>query len=150
MIPLSATFILFDFVIHNPDNDTTQENLALLDRAAEFFSQIDYDSEGALPGKIISRFAGIARQYALNFQDRDPQSILPKVDMQQGIIPVWDYAPNIDFSDVDVCKYFLVFIDLSLTKKTYSFLRSTCIRILPHLILAQDLLVPLQRSRGRP
>ncbi|GJC90080.1 putative transcriptional regulatory protein C530.05 [Colletotrichum liriopes] len=62
-IPLSALFILFDFVIHNPEHPGTEENLALLDVVGGHFGFIDVVSKGALPGSIISEFAGIARRY---------------------------------------------------------------------------------------
>ncbi|KAK4182869.1 fungal-specific transcription factor [Podospora australis] len=67
IMPLSALFILFDFVIHNPSHSSTQENLALLDAASRYFSLIDVASKGILPGNIISEFAGIARRYSLRF-----------------------------------------------------------------------------------
>lgn len=105
-MPLSAVFVLFDFVIHNPGHKQTECNLALLDQASEYFGQVDFASEGALPGNIISSFAGIARQYILNLQGSGPTS---NPEMHQGIQPIWDYAPNIDFRDIDVGNLFLVY-----------------------------------------
>ncbi|KAJ5541861.1 hypothetical protein N7494_006937 [Penicillium frequentans] len=99
IMPLSAIFILFDFAIHNPGHKQTECNLALLDQASEYFGQVDFASGGALPGNIISSFAGIARQYTLNLQGSGPIS---GPEMHQGIQPIWDYAPNIDFRDIDV------------------------------------------------
>jgi hypothetical protein len=101
-MPLSAVFVLFDFVIHNPAHRETESNIAFLDQAAAYFSQLDYASKGALPGSIISSFAGIARQYILKLRERVPTPTISKPEMQQGIQPIWDYGPDIDFKDIDV------------------------------------------------
>lgn len=55
--------ILFDLVIDNPNHSETSLNLALLDIASGHFSRIEYSSNGALPGGLISEFAHLARQY---------------------------------------------------------------------------------------
>ncbi|KAJ5826758.1 hypothetical protein N7447_003521 [Penicillium robsamsonii] len=60
IMPSSAAFVLFDFVIYNPTHTETESNVAFLDQAAAYFRQLDYAFEGALPGSIISSFAGIA------------------------------------------------------------------------------------------
>ncbi|RYP89999.1 hypothetical protein DL770_003844 [Monosporascus sp. CRB-9-2] len=73
-MPLSALFILFDFVIYNPGHAKTDENLVLLDMVSRYFGLIDSASRGALPGSIISEFAGIARQYVFNFQKSTVES----------------------------------------------------------------------------
>lgn len=67
-MPLSALFVLFDFVIHNPHHARTEENIALLDAASRYFGVIDSASKGALPGGIISEFAGIAGRYVSSVQ----------------------------------------------------------------------------------
>ncbi|CAP91852.1 Pc13g07830 [Penicillium rubens Wisconsin 54-1255] len=102
IMPLSAVFVLFDFVIHNPAHRETESNIAFLDQAAAYFSQLDYASKGALPGSIISSFAGIARQYILKLRERVPTPTISKPEMQQGIQPIWDYGPDIDFKDIDL------------------------------------------------
>jgi hypothetical protein len=107
-MPLSAVFVLFDFVIHNTTHKETESNIAFLDRAAAFFSQLDYASKGALPGSIISSFAGIARQYVLKSQERRPTHSASKPEMEQGILPIWEYGPDIDFKDIDVGESFLM------------------------------------------
>lgn len=101
-MPLSAVFILFDFVIHNPTHRETESNIALLDQAATYFSQLDWASKGVLPGSIISSFSSIARQYILKLRERVPMPIASRPEMHQGILPTWDYVPNIDFKDTDV------------------------------------------------
>ncbi|KAF4976125.1 hypothetical protein FZEAL_7144 [Fusarium zealandicum] len=63
IMPLSALFILFDFIIHNPRHTRTEENLVLLDTVSRYFAIVDSISRGALPGSIISEFASIARQF---------------------------------------------------------------------------------------
>ncbi|KAJ9156664.1 Fungal specific transcription factor [Pleurostoma richardsiae] len=63
IMPLSALFILFDFVIHNPFHSDTRSNLTLLDVASGHFSLLEHVSAGLLPGNHLSEFAHIARQY---------------------------------------------------------------------------------------
>nr|XP_036589786.1 uncharacterized protein CTRU02_00540 [Colletotrichum truncatum]KAF6801791.1 hypothetical protein CTRU02_00540 [Colletotrichum truncatum] len=62
-IPLTALFVLFDIVIHDPRQPETGSNLALLDMVAGHFSRIEYASNGTLPGSLISEFTKIARDY---------------------------------------------------------------------------------------
>lgn len=62
-MPISALFILFDLVIHNPTHPETNNNLALLDVASGHFSRIEYASRGTLPGSLVSEFAHIAREF---------------------------------------------------------------------------------------
>lgn len=62
-VPLTALFVLFDLVIENPTHPETSSNLALLDIGSGHFSRIEYASQGALPGSIVSEFAHIARSY---------------------------------------------------------------------------------------
>ncbi|EHK22926.1 uncharacterized protein TRIVIDRAFT_4969, partial [Trichoderma virens Gv29-8] len=64
IMPLSALFILFDFVIHNPAHPDTRQNLILLDIVSGHFSLLEHVSGGVLPGSYLSRFGNIARQYA--------------------------------------------------------------------------------------
>ncbi|KAH8689526.1 fungal-specific transcription factor domain-containing protein [Talaromyces proteolyticus] len=63
VIPLSALFILFDFVVHNPSHPETSTNLALLDVAGGYFSRLEYATGGSLPSSLLSDFAHIARQF---------------------------------------------------------------------------------------
>lgn len=62
-MPLSALFILFDFVVHNPTHPETKSNLSLLGVAAGYFCRLEYASKGSLPSSLLSDFAAIARQY---------------------------------------------------------------------------------------
>ncbi|KAF6831218.1 hypothetical protein CPLU01_06916 [Colletotrichum plurivorum] len=62
-IPITALFVLFDIVIHDPRQPDTASNLALLDMVAGHFSRIEYASGGTLPGSLIAEFAKIARDY---------------------------------------------------------------------------------------
>ncbi|KAL1964787.1 hypothetical protein VTN77DRAFT_6654 [Rasamsonia byssochlamydoides] len=68
VIPLSALFILFDFVVHNPSHPETSTNLALLDVAAGYFSRLEYATGGSLPSSLLSDFAHIARQFIRDVQ----------------------------------------------------------------------------------
>ncbi|KAH9214474.1 fungal-specific transcription factor domain-containing protein [Leptodontidium sp. 2 PMI_412] len=67
-MPLSALFILFDFVVHNPTHLETKSNLSLLGVAAGYFCRLEYSSRGSLPSSLLSNFAGIARQYVDDFE----------------------------------------------------------------------------------
>ncbi|KAI9834090.1 MAG: hypothetical protein M1819_003375 [Sarea resinae] len=68
VMPLSALFILFDLVVHNPTHPETNNNLALLDVASGHFSRLEYASSGSLPGSLVAEFAHIARQYVRDIQ----------------------------------------------------------------------------------
>lgn len=70
VLPVSAVFILFDLVIHNPSHRESRTNLSLLDTAAGYFSLVDIASNQALPGGILPEFAHIAREYFWKAQQR--------------------------------------------------------------------------------
>ncbi|QKX53732.1 uncharacterized protein TRUGW13939_00812 [Talaromyces rugulosus] len=61
--PLSAMFTLFDFVIHNPEDEKTAGNLSLLGIAAGYFCRLEYASGGALKTSVLSDISHIARDY---------------------------------------------------------------------------------------
>ncbi|KAL3456124.1 fungal-specific transcription factor domain-containing protein [Aspergillus heterothallicus] len=63
ILPLSALFILFDFVIHHPTDSDIHGYLTLLDIVAGHFSQLDYASNGAIPSSHLSEFSHMARGY---------------------------------------------------------------------------------------
>lgn len=63
IMPLSALFILFDFVVQNPHHAETRANLTLLDIVSGHFSQLEHVSAGSLPGNYLSESAHIARRY---------------------------------------------------------------------------------------
>lgn len=62
-MPLSALFVLFDFIVQNPYHADTRANLTLLDIASGHFSQLEHVSAGSLPGNHLSEYAHIARRY---------------------------------------------------------------------------------------
>lgn len=62
-VPLSALFILFDFVIHNPNHMQTKSNLSLLGIAAGYFCRLEYTSGGVYPTSILSDVAHFARDF---------------------------------------------------------------------------------------
>lgn len=95
-MPLSALFILFDFVVHNPTHPETKSNLSLLGIVAGYFCRLEYASRGSLPSSLLSNFAGIARQYVDDLEangklqpvgavqvDMDAASAHPRMDIQQ-------------------------------------------------------------------
>lgn len=81
---MSALFILFDFVVHNPTHSETKNNLSVLGIAAGYFCRLEFASRGSLPSSLLSDFAQIARQYV-----RDVESSL-----QTGMINVDSEAPT--------------------------------------------------------
>jgi len=72
IMPISALFILFDLVVHNPHHAETKNNLALLDVGSGHFSSIEYASSGTLPGSLISEFAHLARAHVQKTRDEPP------------------------------------------------------------------------------
>jgi hypothetical protein len=71
-MPLSALFILFDFIVQNPHHAETRSNLTLLDIASGHFSQLEHVSGGSLPGNHLSEFAHIARRYVQELPSPSP------------------------------------------------------------------------------
>ncbi|KAF4477535.1 Fumonisin cluster-specific transcription factor FUM21 [Colletotrichum fructicola Nara gc5] len=75
IMPLSALFILFDFIIYNPLHPDVRSNLTLLDIAVGHFSLLDHASGGSLPGSHLSEFSHIARRYVHELPDRTVDGI---------------------------------------------------------------------------
>lgn len=65
-MPLCALFIIFDFVVHNPDHPETRDNLTLLDILSGHFSLLENASKGSMPGGYLSYFNHTARNYVRN------------------------------------------------------------------------------------
>ncbi|KAL1999955.1 hypothetical protein VTN02DRAFT_3740 [Thermoascus thermophilus] len=74
VMPLTALFILFDLVVHNPTHRETRGNLALLDVVAGYFSRLEYATGGSIPSSLLSDFAHIARQFVREVQSRNPSA----------------------------------------------------------------------------
>lgn len=62
-MPLSALFILFDFVVQNPDHPDTRQNISLIGVAAGYFCQLEHASDGFIPGSVLYGFFDIAQQH---------------------------------------------------------------------------------------
>ncbi|KAF6806165.1 fungal specific transcription factor [Colletotrichum sojae] len=77
VLPVSAVFILFDLVIHNPFHRESRTNLSLLDTAAGYFSLVDIASSQALPGSILPEFAQIAREFFRKAQKQKNAAAAP-------------------------------------------------------------------------
>jgi hypothetical protein len=60
---MSASFILFDFIVHNPTHPDTKRNLPLLSIAAGYFCHLEYASGGTIPSSLLSGMASIARDF---------------------------------------------------------------------------------------
>ncbi|CEJ61020.1 hypothetical protein PMG11_09566 [Penicillium brasilianum] len=63
VMPMTALFILFDFVIHNPTHVDAGSSLVLLESATGYFCALEYATGGYLPGSMLMRFASIARKF---------------------------------------------------------------------------------------
>ncbi|OKL61256.1 hypothetical protein UA08_03395 [Talaromyces atroroseus] len=68
VMPLSALFILFDFVVHNPFHPETSTNLNSLDIAGVYFNRLEYATKGSLPCSLVAEFTFIARQFVREVQ----------------------------------------------------------------------------------
>lgn len=62
-MPMTALFILFDFVIHNPDHVNAGSSLVLLESVSGYFSALEHATGGYLPGSMLMQFASIARAF---------------------------------------------------------------------------------------
>ena len=69
-VPLSALFILFDFVVWNPEHPETKRNLMFLDVASGYFSRLDLAWDGLLSTSVVGEFARLARSYVQEVQSR--------------------------------------------------------------------------------
>lgn len=83
-MPLSALFILFDFVVHNPSHPETQSNLSLLGIAAGYFYRLEYASGGSLPSSLLSDFAHIAWQYVQASESQPKVNTAGAEDLDQS------------------------------------------------------------------
>lgn len=98
-IPVMAFFVLFDLVIHNPRQQQTAANLALLDVMSAHCNRMDVMSNGALPGDFIGEFAHIARSYVIEVNRRTPTGNTPQAPSNtlqtSSFCPQWS-LPNVD------------------------------------------------------
>ena len=96
IMPLVATFILFDFVVHNPRHAETRDNLTLLEVAAGHFSLQEYKSRGVMPSSLVGEFSHIARQYVRDVETRSQLQSTMSLRQATGAIaePVSDDAPE--------------------------------------------------------
>lgn len=67
-----ATFILFDFVVNNPNHSETKRNIVYLDIAAGYFQRLDLAVPGSPVGYLIAEFSTIAKEY-IKQQKNSPQ-----------------------------------------------------------------------------
>ncbi|OBR09152.1 Fungal specific transcription factor domain containing protein [Colletotrichum higginsianum IMI 349063] len=98
-IPVMAFFVLFELVIHNPRQQQTAANLALLDVMSAHCNRMDVMSNGALPGDFIGEFAHIARSYVIEVDRRTPTGNTPQAPSNtlqaSSFCPQWS-LPNVD------------------------------------------------------
>ena len=70
-MPMTALFILFDFIIHNPAHVDAGSSIVLLESVTGYFSALEYATGGYLPGSMLMQFASIARAFQ-SFQSSPP------------------------------------------------------------------------------
>ncbi|EHA28163.1 hypothetical protein ASPNIDRAFT_43524 [Aspergillus niger ATCC 1015] len=70
IVPISALFVIFDFVIHNPLHKETATNISFLDIAAGYFSRWEISKKDSLPASSVAEFSHIARQFVRDVQAR--------------------------------------------------------------------------------
>ncbi|KAF3392026.1 hypothetical protein DPV78_010755 [Talaromyces pinophilus] len=75
VMPLSALFVLFDFVVHNPYHPESSTNLTFLDVVGAYFTRLEYSTGGSLPSSLVAEFALIARQFIRDIQLRNSNRI---------------------------------------------------------------------------
>lgn len=68
VMPLTALFVLFDFVVHNPYHPESSTNLTFLDVVGAYFTRLEYSTGGSLPSSLVAEFALIARQFVRDIQ----------------------------------------------------------------------------------
>ncbi|KAJ0103941.1 hypothetical protein J7T55_010958 [Diaporthe amygdali] len=100
IMPLSALFILFDFIVQNPYHADTRANLTLLDIVSGHFSQLEHVSAGALPGNHLSEFAHIARRYVQELPA--PPSTMAGASQQTGNMGQTTTSPAITTPDASL------------------------------------------------
>ncbi|KAL4783737.1 fungal-specific transcription factor domain-containing protein [Aspergillus varians] len=87
IIPLSALFILFDFVVHHPTNPDIRGHLTLLDIVAGHFSQLDHASNGSIGSSYLSEFSHMARQYVQSISKRPVGDGVPHEPVVRQSLP---------------------------------------------------------------
>ncbi|OJD10494.1 hypothetical protein AJ78_08514 [Emergomyces pasteurianus Ep9510] len=110
VLPGSATFILFDLIIHNPFHRESRTNLSLLDSAAGYFALMGIASDNALPGNIMLEFTHIAREYFWKVQHQkgsvaSRQQSAARVPSTES--KVVQLPPAVIHADMDVQKPYL-------------------------------------------
>jgi hypothetical protein len=87
---MSAMFVLFDLVVHNPTHPSTETNLSLLDMAAGYFGRFEYAMGGAVPASMLSGFAHMANQFIRDYRSGK----IPAEVQRSGQIP--PNGPNVN------------------------------------------------------
>ncbi|KKK17221.1 hypothetical protein AOCH_004670 [Aspergillus ochraceoroseus] len=90
-MPLSALFILFDLVIHNPTHKETPGNLSLLEASAGYFSSLEYATKGFFPSSMFMEFAYIGRSFVRksvsSVQEQTNDEAAETISQRSGIPP---------------------------------------------------------------
>lgn len=94
MVPISAMFVIFDFIVFNPLHPETEFNLALMDVAAAYFLRLESATEASLSSSKLTGFAHIASDFIQNSlygqppSRSEPQSDFLTMPREQVPVPV--------------------------------------------------------------
>lgn len=137
IVPVSALFIIFDFVIHNPFHKETATNISFLDIAAGYFSRWEISNRDSLPASTAAEFSHIARQFVRDVQARlqttdSRRTSRPEADNSVPMTGEKNYSSGfaVDPNQVTVCFHDALLPRPSLTclryrMKTLSFSRTS-------------------------
>ncbi|KAE8379058.1 fungal-specific transcription factor domain-containing protein [Aspergillus bertholletiae] len=67
VVPISAMFVIFDFIVFNPLHPETEFNLALMDVAVTYFLRLETVTEASFRSSKLADFAHISNDFIQNF-----------------------------------------------------------------------------------
>lgn len=108
-VPLTALFILFDFIIHNPTHQETDRNIALLGIVVGYFSRLEFGSGGHFPTSFLFDFVQIVREYIQTKGKSMAMSSAQPLPAHESLVISAQYPengdPTISSNIVSILKY---------------------------------------------
>ncbi|KIW05071.1 hypothetical protein, variant 1 [Verruconis gallopava] len=80
VMPISACFVLFDFVINNPAHAETGKFLSLLGIVAGYFNRLEFCTDGVVRSTAAAEIAEMARQFIAGKENRAEPSMMQASD----------------------------------------------------------------------
>lgn len=87
VMPISAVFILFDFIVHNPLHPETKQNLSLLGAASGYFCRLEYTSDGKIQSRDVTVLVDIATQYIRDVESTGSRSLSVQEELLDSQTP---------------------------------------------------------------